>query len=117
MFQQLKFHLGKKKKPIPPDPNCLFMSASRLFPSPLMRAGWDKEVGNVQLLADSPRQCVLVEWGGGGALSLPLIPLPRPSSYTHGHKKKKRKVASVHLAEPWVLNYLGPVPPSEFHSN
>lgn len=27
------------------------------------------------------------------------------------------KSAFMHLAEPWVLNYLGPVPPSAFHSN
>lgn len=50
----------KQNKTIPPDPNCLFISASRLFLSPLMHAGQDKEVGNVQLLAEVPRlrQCV-----------------------------------------------------------
>lgn len=40
---------------------CLFISASLLFPSPLMHAGRDKGVGNVQLLAEVPRlrQCVV----------------------------------------------------------
>lgn len=43
--------MGSEKK-IPLDLNCLFISASVLLMSPLMRAGVDKEGGIVQLLAE-----------------------------------------------------------------
>lgn len=80
------------------------------FLTPLMRAGVDKEVWIVQLLtellgADSP---------GNRNTFLSLSP---PSSFLLLLRSLDIKSAFMHLAEPSVLNYLGPVPPSAFHSN
>ena len=80
------------------------------FPTPLMRAGVDKEVWIVRLLtellgADSP---------GNRNTFLSLSP---PSSFLLLLRSLDIKSAFMHLAEPAVLNYLGPVPPSAFHSN